>query len=167
MPSIPMTKFNLNRFFEKLPTALKYLFIIAVILVSSYFIFTTGAYKNQNDQIKKIEDNIEVTYTLINNFEDYKHLQDEYNGKILNYLVNLHTLVEELSDNTNRKLDIILKSSGKNKEDVVDKISILNESFSKLSRVYDISKEKQNAPTQVSTSDEDLRKYNINAKKIK
>jgi predicted PurR-regulated permease PerM len=142
---IPMEKFNLNRFWERTPTLLKYFLVIAIIIVSSYFVFTDKINTSQTQQLDKIEDNIKVTYTLINNFENYKMLQDQYNEKVISYLQNLHVLVEELSDNTNKKFDIILQANSKNKTDVVDKILILNESFDKLSKIYevdDIEKEK-------------------------
>jgi hypothetical protein len=117
---IPMEKFNLNRFWERTPTLLKYFLVIAIIIVSSYFVFTDKINTSQTQQLDKIEDNIKVTYTLINNFENYKMI-------------------------TNKKFDIILQANSKNKTDVVDKILILNESFDKLSKIYevdDIEKEK-------------------------
>jgi len=135
---LEIKNFNINRFWEKTPTPLKYILTLSIIIVSFYLLFTDRVYKASNNEIKKIEDNIEVTYTLINNFEKYRLLQDQYNEKIVNYLEHLHKLVVDLSDITNKKFDIIIKSNSQNKSDIIDKLQILNESFDKLSKIYNI-----------------------------
>jgi hypothetical protein len=136
MAAIPLDKFNLNRFWEKTPTALKYVLIFALFLVVSYFLFSKRMDDNHVKEIEQMKVGITATYELIDNFEEFRREQDTYNKEILEYLNNLHALVEDLNANTNRKLDMILSAGGKNSQDVIDKILLLNESFERLSKAY-------------------------------
>lgn len=168
MAMLEIKNFNLNRFWERTPTPLKYIFAFSMIVVSSYFVFSDKIYKHQNKELTQIETNIEATYKLIDNFEKYKQLQDNYNEKIISYLQNLHSLVEELSDNTNKKFDILLNSNDKNKVDVIDKINILNESFDKLSKIYNLKgTDKLDNKLEKNSEQLDDVKYKIKVEKIK
>lgn len=134
--NIPIERINVNRFWEKTPTPLKYILIFVLFAAASYFIFSKKIDENRVKQIEKMEISITATYQLIDNFEEFRREQDDYNKEVLNYLHNLHNLVEELNSTTNRKFDMILKSGNKNADVIIDKILLLNESFEKISKVY-------------------------------
>jgi len=146
MASIPLDKFNLNRFWEKTPTALKYILVFALFLVVSYFLFSKRMDDNNLAQIDQMKQGITATYELIDNFEEFRREQDLYNKEVLDYLNNLHALVEDLNSTTNRKLDMILSSGGKsaNQEFLIEKIILLNESFERLSKAYQKDIERPN-----------------------
>ena len=138
MALVPVDKFNINKFWEKTPTALKYLLIIAMIVAGSYYLFSKTISVGQIKELNKIEESINTTYNLINQFQEFERSQYAYNTQTLTYLKNIYTLVEELNDNTNRKFDILLQSGGKNTDQIIEKIQMLNESFQKLSKAYAI-----------------------------
>jgi hypothetical protein len=144
MASIPLDKFNLNRFWEKTPTALKYILVFAIFVVVSYFLFSKRMDDNHVREIEHMKVGITATYELIDNFEDFRREQDSYNKEILDYLNNLHKLVEDLNATTNRKLDMILNSGDQNSEQIIEKILLLNESFERLSRAYTKEVERPN-----------------------
>ncbi|HRT03631.1 MAG TPA: hypothetical protein P5513_06790 [Candidatus Diapherotrites archaeon] len=136
MTVIPVEKFNINRFWEKTPTPLKYILIFSLFLITAYLFISKRMDENYIKEIDQMKIGINATYELINNFEDFRREQDNYNKQILNYLYNLHALVEDLNSTTNRKLDMIISAGGKNSKDIIDKILLLNESFEKLSKAY-------------------------------
>ncbi|NMC60445.1 MAG: hypothetical protein GYA51_13830 [Candidatus Methanofastidiosa archaeon] len=136
MASIPLEKFNLNRFWEKTPLVLKYVLVFAVLLATMYFVVSKRMDDNHVKEIEQMKIGINATYELIDNFEDFRRDQDAYNKEVLTYLKNLHALVEELNQTTNRKFDMILKSGNKNADDIIEKIMLLNESFEKISKAY-------------------------------
>lgn len=136
MANIPLDKFNLNRFWEKTPTALKYILIFAIFIIVSYFLFSKRMEANHTKEIAQMKRGITATYELIDNFEEFRREQDTYNKEILDYLNNLHALVEDLNATTNRKLDMILSAGDSNASEIIDKILLLNESFERLSRAY-------------------------------
>ena len=130
------SKVDINKFWEKTPTLLKYFLIIAIMLVTSYYLFSKTVSVGQIKELDKIEESINTTYSLIDQFQEFEKTQYNYNIQTLTYLKNIYTLVEELNDNTNRKFDIILKSGGKNTEEIIEKLMLLNESFEKLQKAY-------------------------------
>ena len=136
MGAIPLDKFNLNRFWEKTPTPLKYILIFAILLATSYFIFSKKMDDNHLTELDSMKRGIAATYELIDNFEEFRKEQDDYNKEVLNYLYDLHDLVDELNSSTNRKLDMILNSGSANTDEIIEKILLLNESFDKLSNIY-------------------------------
>lgn len=138
MASIPIDKFNLNRFWEKTPTALKYILVFSLFLIVFYFLFSRRMDDNNLAQIDQMKQGITATYELINNFDEFRREQDSYNKEVLDYLKNLYILIEDLNSNTNRKLDMILSSRGKSADQkfIIEKIILLNESFEKLSKAY-------------------------------
>jgi len=144
MASIPLDKFNLNRFWEKTPTALKYVLVFAIFIVVSYFLFSKRMDDNHVAEIDQMKQGIVATYELIDNFEDFRNEQDQYNKEILDYLNNLHALVEDLNATTNRKLDMILNSGDQNADQIIEKILLLNESFERLSKAYSPNVERPN-----------------------
>lgn len=144
MGAIPLEKFNLNRFWEKTPTPLKYILIFALFAVISYFFISKRMDENHAGEIAHMRQGIVATYELIDNFEEFRTEQDSYNKEILDYLYNLHTLVEDLNATTNRKLDMILSSGNTNADDIIDKIELLNESFERLSKAYQPNIERPN-----------------------
>jgi len=129
-------KFNINRFWEKTPNSLKYILIFAIFLIVGYFIQAKRMEDIHLTEISSMKIGINATYELIDNFEEFRDKQDIYNKEVLEYLHNLHSLVEDLNNTTNRKLDMILKSGDKNSVDLLEKILLLNESFEKLSKAY-------------------------------
>lgn len=144
MATIPLDKFNLNRFWEKTPTALKYILVFAIFIVVSYFLFSKRMDDNHVREIEQMKRGIVATYELIDNFEEFRREQDSYNKEILDYLNNLHALVEDLNATTNRKLDMILNSGDQNADDIIEKILLLNESFERLSKAYNKNIERPN-----------------------
>ena len=71
--------------------------------------------KGQLKELDKIEQNITVTYDLINKFEAFQKTQAAYNDQVINDLNKIYSLINELNSNTNRKFDMVLKNSN-NKE---------------------------------------------------
>lgn len=136
MGTVPLDKFNLNQFYEKTPTALKYILVISLIIVSSYFLFSRKVTKGQDKELEKIEQTIETTYSLINKFEIFENAQYQYNKETMHYLKNIYTLVEELNENMNKKFDLLLSQGGSNTEEILDRLILLNESFDKLQEAY-------------------------------
>lgn len=136
MSFIPLERFNLNSFWEKTPTPLKYILVFAILVSISYFIFSKKVYDTQVLELTKMEQGIELTYNLINNFEVFKVEQAQYNKEVINQLNNLHVLIRELNTSVNRKIDMILNSGDQNVELILERIMILNESFEKLSGAY-------------------------------
>lgn len=135
--SIKFKDFNINRFWEKTPTPLKYILVFVIFISVSYFIFAKNLKDSSIKEIQTMKIGINATYKLIDNFDDFRREQNIYNKDILEYLNNLKILVKELNSNTNRKLDMILSSGGKNSKDLIEKLQILNESFNNLSKAYD------------------------------
>lgn len=136
MALVEFEKFNLNNFYEKTPKPLKYILVISLIIVGSYFLYAKKLDKSDVKQLDKIEESISTTYTLINKFEDFQQAQYVFNDQILDYLDDLYSLVKELNENTNRKLDLILEAGGANTEEILEKLTLLNESYEKLQKAY-------------------------------
>lgn len=145
MINLSLDKFNLNRFWEKTPTPLKYILVFVMFLTVSYFLISKNVEDASIKELDQMKVGIEATYALIDNFEKFKEDQMAYNEEILKYIHDLHDLVQELNENTNRKLDIILNSGNSNTQDIIEKLMLLNESFDKLSKVYQQNIE-DNAP---------------------
>ena len=136
MGVIPLDKFNLNRFWEKTPTTLKYILTFAIFIVISYFLISKRMDNNHSAELDQMKRGIVATYELIDNFEEFRTEQDAYNEEILDYLYNLHALVQDLNATTNRKLDMILSAGSDNTGDILEKLDLLNESFERLSKAY-------------------------------
>ena len=136
MGVVPVDKFNLNSFYEKTPTALKYILVISLIIVGSYFLFSRKVSKGQDKELAKIEQTITTTYSLLDRFDDFEKAQYDYNKETMSYLKNIYTLVEELNENTNKKFDILLKQGGVNQEQLLTQLTLLNESYDKLTKAY-------------------------------
>lgn len=139
---ISIENFNLNNFWDKTPIVLKYILVFAILISTAYFIFSKRMEDNHVEDIKTMKKGIIATYKLIDNFEEFRIEQDAYNKEVLDYLHNLHNLVEELNTSTNRKFEMILNSGNKNTDNIIEKIILLNESFEKLSKVYQEELEK-------------------------
>lgn len=144
MATILLEKFNINHFWEKTPTALKYILVFAIFIIVSYFLFSKRLDDNHAREIETMKHGIIATYELIDNFDEFRLEQDLYNKEILEYLNNLYALVEDLNATTNRKLDMILNSEDQNSEQIIEKILLLNESFEKLSKAYSKNIERPN-----------------------
>lgn len=136
MGGISFERFNLNQFYEKTPNTLKYILIIYLIIVGSYFIFSKRTSNKQDKQLAKIEQTIQTTYNLIDRFEKFEAAQYRYNDETMIYLKNIYTLVEELNENTNKKFDLLLKQGGANTEEILHHLILLNESYEKLTKAY-------------------------------
>lgn len=137
MINVSLDKLNLNRFWEKTPTPLKYILVFVLFLTVSYFLISKNVEDASVQELETMKSGIKATYELVDNFEKFKQEQTVYNEQILAYIHDLHTLVQELNENTNRKLDIILSSGDVNAKDILEKIQLLNETFEKLSKVYE------------------------------
>lgn len=128
--------FDLNKFWEKTPTPLKYLLLIAIIVSSSYFLYARKLNIEQIKELDKVEEGIATTYQLIDKFEAFQNFQMQYNDQIIKDIKNIYILITELNDNVNKKFDNILNTTLKGNKDLIDKMILLNESFDKLSKVY-------------------------------
>jgi len=128
--------FDINRFWEKTPTPLKYLLLAAIIVACSYFLFSRKVDTGQIKQLDKIEQGIDVTYTLVDKFDAFQKFQTQYNDQILNDIKNIYALVSELNENVNTKFSYLINSSGKYNQDLIDKMMLLNQSFDKLTKAY-------------------------------
>ena len=136
MPTIPIQPLNVNKFWEKTPTPLKYLLIVAIIVACSYFLFSRKLDTAQIKELGRIEHGIDVTYELVDKFETYQSNQMQYNDEVKKDIANLYTLVTELNDNVNNKFDVIMKNYGKNNQNLIDQMVLLNESFIKVTKAY-------------------------------
>ena len=136
MGVVPIDRFNLNSFYEKTPTALKYILIISLIVVGSYFLFSRKVSKNQDKELAKIEQTIETTYSLLDRFDDFETAQYQYNKETMSYLKNIYTLVEELNESTNKKFDLLLTQGGLNTYQILSQLTLLNQSYEKLTEAY-------------------------------
>ena len=136
MAIVQFEKFNFNQFYEKTPTVLKYILVMSLIILGSYFLFSKKVSKGQETELDKIEQTIETTYTLIDRFDDFRKAQYVYNSEILDYLENIYTLVKELNENTNKKLDLIISQGGENTSEILERLTLLNESYEKLQKAY-------------------------------
>jgi hypothetical protein len=175
MALIQFEKFNLNNFYEKTPRPLKYILVISLIIVGSYFLYAKKLDKSDIKQLDKIEESIKSTYTLIDKFDDFRQTQYVFNEQILEYLEDLYTLVEELNYNTNKKLDLILKAGGSNTEEIIERLEMLNETYEKLREAYTPKefKEPYKGEVIIQPVDEDgnpidtgiTKKYSIGTKK--
>lgn len=129
-------KIDINDFWAKTPTKLKYIFVVAIFIIAIYFLFSRTVSNAQIKELSKIEESIETTYELINRFEEFRSDQYIYNAQILVYLENLYTLIEELNENINRKFEILIASGNSDTKDLSEKLILLNESFDKLQDAY-------------------------------
>jgi hypothetical protein len=136
MGLISLNKLDFNGFWEKTPTTLKYILVIAIIVGATYFFVTKKVYNGQLEELKRTEQGITMTYDLVQKFEKYKYIQNMYNVEYSRQLRAVYMLVNELKDNTNNKFNIMLKSGSKNKDDIIDKLQMLNVSFDKISNAY-------------------------------
>lgn len=136
MPIFSIKEFDLNKFWDRTPTPLKYLFFIAIIVAGSYFLFSRKVDTSQIKELNKIEQGIEVTYQLVERFEAFQTFQTKYNEQVIKDIKNIYLLVKELNDNVNAKFNYLIKNSGKYNQDLIDKMNLLNESFEKLSKAY-------------------------------
>lgn len=146
MSLIATNPIDVNSFWDKTPKALKYFIVIALIIVGSYYLFSKSVSIAQIKQLDKIEESIATTYSLIDQFQEFEQSQYQYNVQTITYLKNIYTLVEELNDNTNKKLDIIIKSGGMNTNQILEKLTLLNESFDKLQKAYTPPEDKLKTP---------------------
>lgn len=136
---VDLEKLNVNKFWEKTPTPLKYILVFVIFLTVSYFLISKNVEEASIKELNSMKSGIKATYELIDNFEKFRSEQTSYNQEILTYIHNLHSLVEELNDNTNKKIDIILNAGQSNKKDMLEKIMLLNQSFEKLSKAYQVN----------------------------
>ena len=136
MTTVQVEKFNLNTFYEKTPRPLKYILVISLIVVGSYFLFSKKVTNGQIKQLGKIEQTIETTHDLIIRFDEFKTAQYIHNTEVIGYLKNLYALIEELNQNTNRKLELLLQMGGQNTEEILERLNVLNESFERLQKAY-------------------------------
>jgi hypothetical protein len=136
MAVVPVDKFNLNSFYEKTPKVLKYILVISLIIVGSYFLFSKKVSKSQDKELAKIEQTIEITYSLLDRFDTFETAQYQYNKETMSYLKNIYTLVEELNESTNRKFNILLQQGETNTDQILTQLTMLNESYEKLTEAY-------------------------------
>jgi hypothetical protein len=136
MAVITIDKFNLNQFYEKTPTFLKYILVISLIVVGSYYLFSNKISKGQDKQLDKIEETIETAYTIIDQFDNFEKAQYRWNEDIMKYLKNIYILIEELNESTNRKFDLLLATNKGSTSEILERLILLNESFEKLQYAY-------------------------------
>jgi Tol biopolymer transport system component len=137
MAIIATKPLDVNKFWDKTPTPLKYLLLIAIIVGGSYFLVSKKVDHSQVKELTKIEQSIDVTYDLVKRFEAYQTTQNTYNTQTITDIKNVYELVQELNSNINTKIDYMIRSSGKYNQDLIDKLILLNQSFEKLSKAYE------------------------------
>lgn len=137
MTPITTKPIDVNRFWEKTPTFLKYLVTISIIIVASYILASKKIdnYKVQN--INKVDDSIKLTYEIIRKFELYEMTQVEYHKKMAENISNLHCLIKELNTSVDKRIAYILKDSKLQNKNLEEKIKILNNSFEDLLKAYE------------------------------
>lgn len=93
MSIIPIKPININIFWEKTPTPLKYILVFVLFLTVSYFLISKNVENASINELNTMKVGIKATYELIDNFEKFKTEQIAYNDQILDYIHDLHTLV--------------------------------------------------------------------------
>lgn len=136
MINLSFDKINLEGFWDKTPTPLKYLLVFVIFITVGYFVFSKNVKDHHVLEMESMRKGIDATYSLMENFERFKRDQDAYNKEVIGYLKSLRTLIEELNFSTNRKLDIIIREQSSRA--VIEKIELLNESFERISKAYQI-----------------------------
>lgn len=152
---------DINKFWERTPTPLKYILISVIFLAVSYFIFSKKIDDNKLRDIEQMKTGINATYKLIDNFEQFKTEQNQYNEEIVSYLRNLHSLIQELNDNTNKKFDMLLSSGHNNTSEIIEKITLLNESFNKISKIYQETIKEPKTPQKSDSQKKDIGIYKV------
>lgn len=126
--------FSINRFWEKTPTPLKYILLLTIIIASSYFLVTR---KINNNEINKIEKGTDNMYEFIRSFEQYQVNQNAFNEHAISNIKNIYSLLNELNNNENLKIDYVIQSSNiKSDKNLIDKINLLNKSSEQLLEAY-------------------------------
>jgi len=142
MGFIQINDMGLDKFWKETPTILKYVFTFTIIIVGCYFFFSRKIYNNQDKELQQLQIETNVTYQLMEKFDDYRAKQYIYN-QINNDNINiLYFLIDELSQNDKRKFNIFLNINNSNKALIIDKIEDLNLSYTKMLNNYQIKENK-------------------------
>jgi hypothetical protein len=149
MGAITTKPIDVNKFWEKTPTPLKYLLLIAIIVAGSYFLFSRKVDSGQIKELEKIEQGIDVTYQLVDKFNTFQVYQAQYNEQVIKDIQNIYSLIGELNDNVNTKFNYLISNSGKYNADLIDKLNLLNDSFDKLSKAYKPTSEQKMPDPQI------------------
>ena len=144
MPPVVSFPIDVTQFWSKTPKELKYLLLIAIIVFGSYLLFMRMPASEEIKELTKIEQNIAVTYELVDKFEKFQTTQIQFNEYTTQDIQYLYDLILELNQSVSAKNDYIIQNSGKYNKDLADKLKILNESFTKLVKAYQTNSNERN-----------------------
>lgn len=136
MASFTTKPLDINKFWEKTPTPLKYLLAISFVVAISYFLISKKLESNKLNELQRVETNIELTYEIVRRFEAYQVIQNDYNEKLSQDMCNLYLLIQDLNNNMTKRLNYVVEKNGTIDKNLIDKLILLNESFESLSKAY-------------------------------
>ena len=136
MPWIKTLPVDLNRFWEKTPTALKFFLLIAVIFVASYLLFSRTGATMETNKLTNIQRSIDRVYLVFENFQKFQTYQLEFNKSVAKDIDNLYKLIDELNYTTDEKIKYVINHHDQTDTQLILKIDMLNVSLGKLIEAY-------------------------------
>ena len=71
-------------------------FLIILIIIIYLSIINRNTYIKPMNDIKLIHKKIELTYKLVDELDEFKKTQQQYNTEIINYLNNINIIIDSL-----------------------------------------------------------------------
>ena len=109
----------------------KFKYTILLVLVLFYYLITNVYYTQPMDEIKLMHYKIDATYDLIDNLDNFRKVQMDYNQEIIYYLININKLLLEfeqdsLKQPTKEQINTLVKIQNK-LNNFLDKNNVENE----------------------------------------
>ena len=136
MALIDGAKIDINKFWSKTPTPLKYILLISFIIFLGYAGYSRLTYQNEIDQIKEIKQNIQITYKIVNDFGKYKEQQIEFNNNVVTDIHNIKKVIVEMNYIIDKKTQLLADDKQKNNKNIKEQINLLNQYLDKLTAAY-------------------------------
>lgn len=136
MALIDGAKIDINKFWAKTPTPLKYILLISLIIFLGYAGYSRLSYQNELDQIKEIKQNIQTTYQIVNDFGKYKEQQIEFNNNVVTDIHNIKKVIVEMNYIIDQKNQLLADEKHKNNKNIKEQIALLNHYLDKLTAAY-------------------------------
>lgn len=127
---------DINKFWEKTPNPLKYLLLIAIIIGCLYFLLLRRIDNNQIKDLEKIEQSLSKANEIVEKFEQFQLLQEDYNDRYSEDLRNLYFLVNELHVDIDKRIVYNIKNSNKSSQERLERMIEMNEAFDKMLKAY-------------------------------
>lgn len=138
--------FDLNKFWEKTPTILKYLLLSSIIFVAAYILFSRTGTTIEINRLRNIQQSVDNIYVIVENFETFQTYQMEFNKSTLQDIQNLHKIIIELNYITGRKFGYIINETNETDQQLKQKMELLDSYLIKLIDAYSISNQYPDPP---------------------